>query len=797
MMIKRLFVPSLCALLAFGQAAQAHAADELNVKQLVADTFIRSAVSYASFAPSMKGDAAYVVAATLLDKALVLDPGNAQAWAMRAELALSAAQADEYETALAGYLDTGIDDDQARYNLIRQRLYKNDTLDAQYASLEGLINGEEGRALSGPLRSRLASLAAALAGEMLDETARRRWIVEAARSDPANAEAARAILELVTTLSDDVVRRGTATVNVIRADPLNPLPRLELASMLANHGAYTRAAQQYQVISTRLARQPMPLSAYLSWAHSLAMIGEDDTAAQLISDFEKALNQAPPPQAEDEKPAPAEHVDLPLGMELVLLATLDAKDEQAKAQVVFDRIAARLSKKPEAQDKPENADANEDPEVQLALIAAVFGPDLDQAEQLINADGPLPVAKGWVALRRGDMVKAEQLLRPLEKEQPLAACGLAIALGTDTQGRARLLQSFLNDASASSLAALAAGRALLSMDTAPWPSATGKTLADLMGKYPESFWLVDLERTPWLEVRLKIDPQRITTVQPINAQITLWNTTRQPLAIGQDAPISPKAMILLTGASSGMQLPPLPPIVVDLGRSFTLKAGERMIIDTRLDYHYFGSLRWDNLGAPVIFDARLVVNPTPMPGGNFLPNGIGGIAELRKIFIQTTPATEGDIDPWLKDLAGEDAPKRIQAICRLASLDAEKQPKLVSPALLTRVRPAMIEAWDKRAPIEQAWIIANLINLSNEGTSYPDIINRTADSSSEIVWMMLLSRHARDADSPLLRSAIARQDMPDLSRFAERFRRMLREIEQFNAELEQRNNEQAPTEQQP
>jgi len=798
-MIKRSVLSILCLIgltLSAPSAAETNLADEQ-----VSDAFVRSAVVFMTYSQALDSDEPFVLAGTLLDAALELNPGNAQAWAMRAELAETAGDQDAYEKALVGYLDTGINDDQAKFNLIRFRLSKNNnTLDAQLRSVEKLLNSDAGRALSGPLRSRLASFASSVANELLDERARRKWAVEAARSDPGNLEAAQVMLSLVTELGGDTVRRGTATVNVIRADPLSPQPRLELAAMLAESAAFERAAQQYQVVSTRLSAQPLHLSAYVNWAQCLAMTGNDELALQLIDEFEKALNPEPPaeegdaqPPAEGEDPADEEDelepVDLPIGLELVRLALLDGEDQKQQAQEVFDGIARRLQAEPEAgdgEDKTENDNANN-----LAIIAAVFGPNLDQAKELAKANDNNPVALGWVALRKGDFEEARRLLGPVANEKPVASCGLAIATGTDDAGRARLLQEFLESSSSASIAALAAGRYMLKVQTPAQPTTTGKALAALMAKYPEAFWQVDLERTPWLEVRMKVKPQRVLPLKPINAEITLWNTSRFPLAISENGPIREKAVITLNAVSSGRMLPPSPPIVVDLGRAFTLKASERMIIDTKLGYHEFGTLRATNPGVPFSLDARIIVNPTLTPGGTWVPSDIGSVSDVRNILVQSKPTAEQDIDRWIEDLGEETPAKRLQAIMRLASLKQGARPGTVKPELLEQAKAPLQEAWGKANAIERAWLLLNTTDLGQPTASYPDLLDLATASESKQVWLALLVSQASEVDSPILTAGIGRQDMPEVSRFAERQRRLLKDYAKF---LEEQENQPAPAE---
>jgi len=809
-MLRRTRLTLVCTFLALAVCPPSHAQADDAAKQHLADTLIRNAVSLIGYSDAVESDAPATLAATALDAAIELDPDNTQAWAMLVELARASGDAQEHERVLAGYLDTRVRDDRASFELVRLRLMKKNTLDAQLATLEELLGSEAGRALNAPLRSRLASYAAQLATELLNESARRKWAVEAARADPANRQAAQMMLDLVVELGGDSVRRGAATVNLIRASPLEPRPRLQLAAMLADQSAYAAAAEQYQVIATRLSPEPLSLDEYIRWAQCLAVSGQDEVALQLINEFDKALNQ---PGKGDEAGAEAggegeaalEPAPLPLELELVKLVVLDPETEQAQA--VFDRVADRLRRpvqQPE-QDQPDQKQADQaaqaelarlkvDRADQLAMLAAVFAPDPDQAQQIVtdhqqNEDATEwvnTVARGWLALRRGERQQARDLLGPVAERHGLASIGLALATGEDAAGRAGLVQGVLQDTTPSFAANLAAGRALVRNNASPKPTAAGQAVLNLMSKYPRSFWQADLDRVPWIEARFSIDPARIKPMQPVQAQVTVWNTSRFPLAIGERSPIKPSAVVVIDAASSGRRLPPTPPIVINLDRRYSLAAGERMVFDTRLDYHQFGMLRQINPGAPIVFTAKLVVNPTPNRAGNWLPGPVGRTVEVRNVLIESTPTNQANIDQWLANLASpQDAEQRLYALQRLAALSKANQPDLVDEALLDRVAPKLQSAWGEAGEVERAWILYHCKALSQPDASYPALLERAQASDSKLVWLSLLMSQVDDAESPLLGDAVRRQDLPEVSRYAETLRRLLREIKELQDKADQ------------
>ena len=780
-MIRCALTTLLCACICIATTDRANAqeqVDGISAKQLVADSYVRSAVALMGYSQAVESDTPNDLAVTALDAALELDPDNAQAWAMRVELAKLDGDAEEQEKILSSYLETGIRDDRASYELVRLRLAKAETLDAQYKVLQQLLDSEAGRALAQPLRSRLASYASGLAHELLDEPGRRKWAVEAARADPANAEAADTMLGLVLELGGDEVRQAAALVNVIRARPLDPAPRLQLAGMLADQAAYQAAAIQYRVVATRLSTQPLPMQAYLSWAQCLAITGQDELAMQLIDEFDKALNQPPQEQAGGE--AEIEQAPLPLELELVKLAVMP---DQSAAQEVFDKAVARVRESAAAS---EDEKAKVQAEDQLALLAAVFSPDLAKAEQIAteykqSKDAKkwvTAISQGWLQLRRGNKKEAQELLGPVAERHSLASCGLAMATGQDDIGRAKLIQQVLRDVPAMSPASLAAGRALKAIDQAPIPSAPGQAVLNLMSKYPSSFWRVDVEAVPWIEARFVIDPARIKPLQPLTAQVTVWNTTRFPIALGDDSPVKPSAVITIDASTSGRPIPPVPPIVVSLNQRFTLAAGERLVFDTRLDYHQFGLIRQGNPNTPLVFNAKFVVNPVPSRAGSWQPSGIGRSAEVRNCLIEASPPNQASINQWVASIDAEgNTRERLHAVERLASLSPKAQPDLVNDELIAQIKPKLLAWWDKANDDERAWMVLNANGIGQPDTLYPELLERIKASDSEVIWLAMLMSQVDSKDSPLLSEAVRRQDLTDVSRYAEKLRRLLREIE--------------------
>lgn len=788
-------IVTISVLLAGSADAQGQDPAPVEPNALLADEFARAALSVLALPQSGEDGHPMVLAAILLDQALELDPSNSQLWTFRVELAQTMGDIEAQEAALRGYLATGADDDKAQYDLLLLRLSKHQTLDEQYRALEQLLDSDGARRLSDPLRSRLASFAASLAQELVDPRAQARWVVESARLDPANAEAAAMLLGLVIERGGDSLRQGTARINVVRASPMDPWARLGLADALASEAAYERAIQQYQlvdnwigsspfVIGDKVFRELLPVDVYRSWLTALATTGNDPLVLQIIGALEEyylayheALDSAEA-QGVDVSQAPALPEQLPWEFELIRLAVLDGPSDTDAAAASLARIQQAVG-----------GDTGPTPG-ELALWASVFGPDLALAQTLAEAlpegSAEKPIALGWLAARRGEAEAAEQWLRPLEATDAMAAAGLVLVDELDDAGRARAWTEVMHRAPAD-WSAIAAGRRLSRDGRAVPPSRVGQALLERMTKFPESLWLADLDRNPWIDARLRIRPARFNHLDPVNAEITIWNTSRFPIAIGESEVVRPRAILQITASVNGQPVPPLSPIVIDLGRKLTLDAGERMILDTRLDFHQFGLLRSVNPGAGVLFDVRLIVNPVVGPTGAFIPAATGGVSTVRDCIGQGVPPNAERIEGWLAQLDSNEARTRFSAIARLAGLNRERMPELITDAIDQSVRAAITEHYPRWDELSQAWAVMFLSDAENAASIYgPIASDLVRQSDSERVWLAYLVRQVSDPDSPMIGEAIRRQDLARVASFAETWRRALREA---RAEQERRQRE--------
>ena len=252
-------------------------------------------------------------ARVLLDLALEISPEDAELLRLCAELSQRMGDEPTYRRTLARYCQLRPTDDAAHLDLILASVSSRQTLPQRAQAVRGLLEGEEAEKFTAALRSRLASYLARTAYEAGDNDQALAWIKRAVALDQSNKEAARLAMEVVdASKTPSKLAIGTALLLVIRADPLDPKPRLDLAQLLLEQGAYAEAAEQYDV-AEKLGSAP-DARMIRDWALALAAAGQTDRAVALLDTVASWSADA----------------KLPLGLELLRLAVLHkAGDEPA------------------------------------------------------------------------------------------------------------------------------------------------------------------------------------------------------------------------------------------------------------------------------------------------------------------------------------------------------------------------------------------------------------------------------------------------------------------------------------
>ncbi len=687
--------------------------------------------------------------ALLLDAALNLNPTDADAWQLRAEAADRLDDAEARLTALRQLARLRPESDRVKLELILELISRKQTLDDRLSAVDSLWRSPAGQALSEPTRSRLASYAAELAGELVQPDDMRLWMQRAVRLDSTNARAAAMALQLAHTGTDSSLNPGPAAARLTAATPLSPDARLTLADLLLRESAYARAVSQFSA-AQQLSAGPLPDAAYRDWLLSLAAVGQDEALEQGLEQIAigRARANAGPdaPQELDEAQANAARAALPLDFQLIGLAALDAAPERQAAQ---DRITQIFNTLKDDQKAP------------LAWVAAFYRDKPESALDLLPApdaeDRATRLTRAMIAAVNGDEPTVRTLAEPLAEEDPVAALALALVSGMDTAGKARELQSVVQRWPGS-LAGLVAARRIMKQGRTVEATAAGEDILLTMQRFPTQTWDLDLRQNPWLDITARLVNRRINPFEPAEVEIRLTNTSQLPLTVGRGQTVTGSVLITLLPRYGGKPFSDpgaidrdepqqsLPPVFVQLDTTITLAPKSTLTKIVRIDRSPIATLTRDHPDKTLAVPFTLVLEPQLIGDGRMVPGLLGRTEVVQGLVMMGTSQDPDAVAAWGKDLQGTDAKARMQAAAHLAM------------RLRTGNRQAanlLLEAWTTANPTLQAFIAAYL--PLNAAVAAP-LRQRIAESDEPLVQVVWLTRSVTDAQDPVLEQALRSRD---------------------------------------
>lgn len=717
----------------------------------------------------------YARAQVLLELALEQAPRDAELWRMRADLAERLGDRSAQTAALQRYVDLRPGDDAIRLRLIMIELTDLETLDGRLALLERYLADPALPGRTPALVSRLASAAAAAARELGDDARFVKHLRTSGRQGVANPEAAGLTLAFAESRGARPEQLAAAAVNLVRADPINPAARRELAARLSDVSAYARAAQQYEV-STRLpAAAPLSNAELAGWVRALIGAGELDRASAQLAAWENFTFGAPTP-AEGAPPAAVTSADAPIRdapPHVVLLRCVLDGDGPGKGggdPAAFGRVVSSLKPAAEAGD----ADAALD----LAWITALFGPDTQPVAELLRDRDTQDLrylrASGFVYLREGATDWARRAFEQAADRDAVSAYGLAQLTGRDDAGTARQLRRVVAEFPGSFGAALANHR-LHSQGRDVIPTPAGRGVLDLMNRLPTTLWAFDTDRNPWVGVRAALDKSRHAQLEPVGARITMQNLTDLALPLGQTsggAGAGPTAVVSVSTYAGGRPTGAAPPIVSDLGRRLTLMPGERLTFDLRLDRSRYGLALARLYPASVTFNSTFIVGPEIDAGGGFTTGPLGGIDTVRSAQVLIEPATPENIAGWIARLGGPAGPAPdddrawFAALARAGTAHPQMQAPDVDAALAGRAVAALNDAFAAGDARVRAFTLLTLAADDDARSPFRTLFDLAVRSDDDVVRVAHLAAHVTDPLDPALVSA-TRDGGPRLRRFAQ------------------------------
>lgn len=751
--------------------------EPVTAEQLLADRLVMTSLVSLQGSEEPRPDQ-LVRGRTLFDLALGLIEDRPELQRLRAELAGLSDNPQRRIEALGKYVQLRPEDDAAQLELILHRIRQVQTIDARIAMIDKILGSPRAQAFSEPLRSRLASYAAAGAQEIGDRQRFARWLKEAMRLDSSNPEAAFLMYQYTLEHTDDPLRIGAAMVHLVRCDPTDPGARLEMARWLAQQHAFTAAAEQYEM-TAQITRQSLAMEDWQRYVIALVASGQRDAAMStakrtldLFAAAEKARAELaemeetkPALDAEETGPAPdAEETEIapdaeetepplpPLNVELMRFLLFDAAGQTEHADEAFERVYAQFQ-----QYSPADA----------PLIAAAFGRHSEQVEAAVEDESTdervRQRLRGWLAYYGGDLPAAAAVFEPIAGDDGGSALGLALSQ-TDPQRQEDLLREVI-DNWPSQPAGLKAVLRLQASGGELEPTEEGAAVLKLMDKWPRRMWYTDLGTDTWVTMRVRVDPVRAGYLDPIELEVTLRNVSGVPLAVGPQGPVPSRMWLNIGQTTRGQSMGPQPPLVVDLFRTLRLEPGERLTHTVRLDYSLFGYTISLNPGMTFNWSLTATLDPMPNLYGVVVSGPGGGRASVGSLIAQGLPPTEANVDLWIEDLQSEQTLVRLRAAARLLHAVNKLPEDVEATPVQERIAEAINAMYTDSGRIERAWIASHLEGIGEVAELFGPVVNDAERSDDPLIRLPYLISRAKEPDDEMVLSAM-RHSAPTISEFA-------------------------------
>ncbi len=768
--------------------------DSATTEQMMADQLVAMAWQTFGREPEPRPDQLQR-AKVLLDMAAELNPDDEGMWQLRMSLAKAMDDQPLLIDSLRNYLRLEPKDDAAWLDFIKARLGAVESLDDYLESLERMLRAESAKALSAPLRSRLATFAAQAAQEIGDSKRSAQWLGYAVKLDPANPEAAAMVYALAIEREGTPRQQGIALVNMLKASPVDPSVRMALATLLMEQGVYAHAVEQFDV-SMQLVDMQTRMSLLNQYTLCLIATGQQDKVPPLLLDlqlFLKRMQDAQDPDLSidaDPEEAQASMLEdlpqLPPTLEFIQLI-LQHKNNPVAARNSFHRLRNITS---QIEDPQEQQDAFGE----LVWVAAVFDQDPAWVKQRINLLDPdnenAHLANGWLALRDGDNQAAKDIFQALGDDNMFARLGLASLPDLNDKQRADAYQQMIWDDSASMASIIAASR-LHKLGMVVNATGDGVSVRVLADNLSRQLWTPALTVSPWVRMKLRVSPGSFGYLQPMVGHITIRNATRVPLSVGPGGAIQPVLMVMCSPSIRSEPLGQLQPTFFNMGRRLTLQPGAAIEADIRIDRFDMGQLVALYPTTTITYSASAILDPRPLPTGGVVPGPLGATQQVGSLQAKGLPATPNNLQLWIKDLDGTDPAIRAIAITRLLIIARQPAETTEAQDFRDKINDLISQRYpDSFTPLLKAWTVRFMLPDEDGEPVSRRVIDLAQRSDNPMVRIVFMVMHADSPTSPVLTDAI-RHDDPTIRAFAQAMKLGLEKDAERAAEAESDSHDDA------
>jgi hypothetical protein len=638
--------------------------------------------------------------------------------------------------ALAALASIDPADDVVRLARVSEAIESHPTAEARVRAYESVLSEKNRAALGAPVASRLAYALASLESRIGNSELFARWLADSVKTDPSYPTAAQAAAGFFRMRVNDPASDVELLSLAIEANPRDLATWNALLAVLLDGGAFRgaeRVARMTIAVAEAERRSETVYAVTGDLATALWASGQRDVAmrelemrmGKLTDDFRRVLSAFDPSITLER--LNREYPPLPSTLSIAMLGLArrdgDAKKQEALLERAIRGTDAEISRAKGRRDRPEIIGGFE---IQKAVITLLFSKDTSSVPALIESaakSGALGEQgkarfEAMLAWRQGKGQAAIDALAPMRAADPLARYAYASALSDAkrTQEAAQEYRALAEEHIGTSIGLLALDRlAEILKQPNLQASQLAKPIADRAAALDKAVdeqlpkTLDELVDHPLRGLAVEITPstRQLAPYEPLSFHVRMRNSSRMPLAIGGDAPISGKIVLRCTAPRAGQaDTGELPPQQVLVDRRLRLQPGEELALDVDADLTVIGLLlNVQPLDAHLVTVA-MVSNPSVATGG-LGPGFMGTVSSAPPIQSTGVQVTEA----WLRESREIiKAPGSIDAMIRVALLvHAAADPKRLPESERKDTKALwddIVAAWKALPEKAQAWVVS-------------------------------------------------------------------------------------------
>lgn len=727
-------------------------------------------------------------AVVLVRRAAALDPDNLEVWRTLLRLADLSDREELRLEALQRILKIDPRDEAARLLLVLASIDREQTFEGRVAAFERTLAPQSRSGLGDVVASRVAEEYAVLL-QRNDDERWTRWMTEAVSLDPCNRSAVALAAGYFPTSADPYGAAELFTA-LLLADPVEVTASAptSLASLLLEHGAYRGAARFYKLALRIRGVAGQALSGGLLADRAVALwgMGDAEAALAMITSHQNDLDARLRVKVANDNPA-MNSLELarlpPAPLAATLAAVRAAITTGSKAAAALRGAIAAAVAEIEAMraEKPPDPVAIGERYLQLAFVILWLGGDPQEASGFVDAARAVlpgsrldPVAQarfdGWIALRRGDVLRALELLDPVAAQDPAARLGLAMAqLERGRAGNAaRNLWEIALEQPGSLMGVWARQRLSEILGQKVPPSEMGLRLEKLAASVPPGFDRYADE--PTLALTMRLLPTRTTygPYEPITVNLEITNQTQVRLAVDKGGPIRPYIVVVSTARISGRpRLGTVRPTIASIEGRLHLEPGERLVVPLDLRRSELEKVL-DALPLPgAVVTVRALLNIAAGPAGNVQPSLLGSEVESQPIRVDGVRVTQAWLHQALTAIAEPDSPSDLEVMALLGHFVAGDQLEgaNVGPEFQrfqADTAAALAASFAKLDPVSRAWLLG-VMPRSPRFEALRVMARRDEDPLVRIAYLL----YALDGPGDPALAASVRSNDPDVKAVAD------------------------------